>query len=101
MSLRPLGVAQEILADLKLEIVYAYDDLLFVEHNTFLVQFDDAQRTNFKVYFNAECEEDTVARLEQALTEAAKSRECTIENCGEFELATQEGSNEFQVRFLG
>lgn len=101
MSLRPLGVAQEILADLKLAIVYAYDDLLFVEHNTFLVQFDDEVRTNFRVRFNVECEAATAARLEQALTAAAKARECTIENCGRFELVAAEGAKEFQVRFLG
>lgn len=101
MSLRPLGIAQEIVNDLKFEVVYAYDDLVFVEHNTFLLQFDDARKNHFRVYFNAECEEDTAARLEQALTAAAKARECTIENCGGFELVVPEGGSEFQVRFLG
>ena len=31
MSLRPLGLAREIVNDLKFEVVYAYDDLVFVE----------------------------------------------------------------------
>lgn len=100
MSLRPLGIAQEIINDLKIEITYAYDDLVFVEHNTFLLQFDDARKNNLRVYFNTECEADTAARLEQALTAAAKVRGCTIENCGKFELVAPEGASEFQVRFL-
>ena len=101
MSLRPLGLAREIVNDLKFEVVYAYDDLVFVEHNTFLLQFDYARKDNFRVYFNAECEEDTAARLEQALTAAAKARHCTIETCGDFELVAKDGSNEFQVRLPG
>ncbi len=101
MSLRPLGLATEIIDDLKLEVTYAYDDLLFVEHNTFLLQFDDAQKSNFRIYFNVECEAGTAARLEQALSAAAKARECSIENRGKFELVVPEGGSEFQVRFLG
>jgi hypothetical protein len=100
MSLRPLGLATEIIDDLKLEVTYAYDDLLFVEHNTFILQFDDARQKNFRIYFNAECEAGTAARLEQALSAAARARECSIESCGKFELAAPEGSSEFQVRFL-
>ena len=100
MSLRPLGLATEIIDDLKLEVTYAYDDLLFVQHNTFIVQFDDAQKKNFRVYFNIECEAETVTRLEQALSAAARARECLIENGGKFELVTQEGASEFQLRFL-
>ncbi len=100
MSLRPLGLAQEIINDLKFEVVYVYDDLVFVEHNTFLVQFDDTRKNHFRLFFNVECEADTVTRLEQALSAAAKVRACTIENVGEFELVAKEGSSEFQVRFL-
>ncbi len=100
MSLRPLGLATEIIDDLKLEVTYAYEDLVFVEHNTFLLQFDDAQKKNFRIYFNVECEAGTAARLEQALSAAAKARECSIENCGRFELVVPEGGSEFQVRFL-
>ena len=100
MSLRPLGLATEIIDDLKLEVTYAYDDLLFVEHNTFILQFDDAQKHNFRIYFNIECEAGTATRLEQALSAAARARECLIENCGKFELVGQEGSSEFQLKFL-
>jgi hypothetical protein len=100
MSLRPLGIATEIVDDLKLEVTYAYDDLLFVQHNTFILQFDDAQKRNFRIYFNVECEAATAARLEQALSAAARARECLIENCGRFELVVAEGESEFDVRFL-
>ena len=100
MNLRPLGLAKETIDDLHLEVVHAYDDLLFVEHNLFLVQFDDRQQRNFKVFFNVECEDGTAARLEQALSSSARARECSIENCGKFELVAPEGASEFQVRFL-
>jgi len=101
MSLRPLDPTTEIIDDLKLEVTYAYEDLVIVEHNTFILQFDDARKKNLRIHFNVECEPDTAARLEQALTATAKARENMIENAGEFELVVPEDGSELQVRLQG
>lgn len=39
MTAKPLGKITALLADLGLEVTYAYDDLVFVQGNAFLIQF--------------------------------------------------------------
>ncbi len=51
---KPLGKITALLADLGLEVTYAYDDLVFVQHCTFLLQFTDKPST-LLAYCNEEC----------------------------------------------
>ncbi len=52
---KPLGKITAILAELGLEVTYAYDDLVFVQHSAFLLQFTDKPNI-LKLYTNAECD---------------------------------------------
>jgi len=52
---RELGIITAILADLGLEVTYAYDDLVFVQHSAFLLQFTAEPKT-LKLFTNAECD---------------------------------------------
>jgi len=52
---KPLGKITAILADLGLEVTYAYDDLVFVQHSAFLLQFTDKPKI-LKLYTNSECD---------------------------------------------
>ncbi|MCF7816632.1 MAG: hypothetical protein K9M54_02020 [Kiritimatiellales bacterium] len=53
---RPLGEITAILADLGLEVTYAYDDLVFVQHSAFLLQFTDKPKY-LKLFTNTECDQ--------------------------------------------
>lgn len=100
MNFRPLGIAKEIINTTGLDVTYAYDDLVFVEHSPFLVQFDDDNPQNLKLYFNIDCEADAAKKLEAQLVAAAKAKEFTIRNCGKFTLQQKEGVEEFEVKFF-
>ena len=52
----PLGKITAILADLGLEVTYAYDDLVFVQHSAFLLQFTDEPKI-LKLFTNSECDQ--------------------------------------------
>ncbi len=52
---KPLGKITAILADLGLEVTYAYDDLVFVQHSAFLLQFTD-QPNVLKLFTNTDCD---------------------------------------------
>ncbi len=54
-GVKELGKITAILADLGLEVTYAYDDLVFVQHSAFLLQFTD-QPNMLKLFTNTECE---------------------------------------------
>ena len=63
MTDKPLGKITALLADLGLEVTYAYDDLVFVQECAFLLQFT-AEPTILKLFTNTEChpaEANTVA----------------------------------------
>ena len=53
-EIRELGKITAVLADCGLEVTYAYDDLIFVQHSAFLLQFTDSP-TTLKLFTNTEC----------------------------------------------
>lgn len=55
LEAKPLGKITALLADLGLEVTYAYDDLVFVQHSAFLLQFTDEPKA-LKLFTNSECD---------------------------------------------
>ena len=100
MELRPLGIAKEIIEETGLELTYNYDDLVFVQHNPFMIQFDDDNAKNLKLYFNIDCEEETAVKLEAQLKASALQREFTITPSGKFEMTQKEGTEEIDIKFI-
>ena len=66
MSLKPLGIVTEIVESAGMGISYAYEDLVFLEHNAFLLEFT-ANDKELLIHINSEAEEseikDSIARL--------------------------------------
>ena len=100
MAFRPLGIAKEIIQAAGMQVTYTYDDLVFIEHSPILVQFDDVNKKNLKIYFNVECEARAAEKIEKKLNDAATEREFTITNSGEFEMAQKKGVEEIEIRLL-
>ncbi|WP_321495292.1 hypothetical protein [uncultured Desulfobacter sp.] len=100
MEFRPLGIATEIIQETGLSVTYTYDDLVFVEHNPFMIQFDDDDPKNLKLFFNADCEHDTVEKLESQLKNAGSLRKFTITTSGKFEMTQKEDTEEIDIKFI-
>ncbi len=100
MKFRPLGIAKEIIQAAGMQVTYTYDDLVFIEHSPILVQFDDKNKKNLKIYFNVDCEAGAAEKIEKKLNDAAAEREFTITNSGEFEMAQKKGVEEIEIRLL-
>ncbi|WP_319576339.1 hypothetical protein [uncultured Desulfobacter sp.] len=100
MELRPLGIAKEIIQETGLDITYNYDDLVFIEHNPFMIQFDDGNSKNLKLFFNVDCEPEAAEKLEAQLKNAALQREFTITTSGKFEMKQKEGTEEIDIKFI-
>lgn len=68
MSLKPLGMVKTIVEEAGMSISYAYEDLVFLEHSSFLLQFTDNKR-EVKVHVNSAADEAAVrgdiARLQE------------------------------------
>ncbi len=81
-------------------ITYNYDDLVFIEHNPFIIQFDDEDSKNLNLFFNVDCEQEAVEKLEAQLKNAALQREFTVTTSGKFEMKQKEDTEEIDIKFI-
>ncbi|MCB2183131.1 MAG: hypothetical protein KQH63_13940 [Desulfobulbaceae bacterium] len=69
MGQKPLGVLKDIVESMGMGISYAYEDLVFLEHSAFILQFTDNDH-EILVHINTEADmkelEDTLAKLNNA-----------------------------------
>jgi len=100
MELRPLGIATEIIQETGLNVTYTYDDLIFIEHNPFMIQFDDEKPKNLKLFFNIDCEHEVAGKLEMQLKNAASQRGFIITTNGKFEMRQKKDSEEIDIKFI-
>lgn len=69
---RPLGIITEVIEQMNLEVTYAYEDIVFISHNAFLLRMG---QTGEKVhlYFNEESNiDDRDQIIEQIATLGAE-----------------------------
>ncbi|ASQ90764.1 hypothetical protein CHL67_07380 [Prosthecochloris sp. GSB1] len=95
---RPLGIVREMITGLGHEVAYAYDDLVFVDHNACVLQFTDSPE-NLKLYFNIELPDEDAEKIAGELVEAAGKRNMRIELKGHYELAQMPGEN-LEIKFF-
>lgn len=89
--IKPLGKITAILADLGLEVTYAFDDLVFVQHSAFLLQFLD-DSPEIKLFINTECKPDVAEGVEKQIVEAHAKAGFSIVPAGRFTI--KENDNE-------
>jgi len=97
---RPLSDVKMMLEDAGFEVSYAYDDLVFVNHTAYLVQFDDENSSNLKLYFNAEIEEAQALAETKKLQPYAGSRKITLTTAGKFKLEQKADTEEIEILFF-
>ena len=98
MNLKPLGLVTEIVESAGMGISYAYEDLVFLEHNAFLLEFTPND-TELLIHINSEAEEseikDSVARLQNI----AAAHGLTFTNGGLYTL-TQADDENIRIEFF-
>lgn len=95
---RPLGLIKEMMERINLEITYVYEDLLFIEHNAFILQMGE-QGEKIHVWFNTESEETARPGIITSLSEAAAPLSLIIDPAGLFEL-NQGPDDNMELQFL-
>ena len=96
--LMPLGLAMQAVAELGLEVTYAYEDLLFVSHNAFLLQFQESG-PGLDLRFNQDCPDHEADAITAKLQTIAQQLGLEITPKGRYELA-QDGEESMSLRFL-
>ncbi len=98
-ALRPLGLVKDLIESMKLDLTYAYDDLVFVEHNAFLFRFRDDEQNALDLLFNTECPADEVGSLAPLIIERGKEFGLTIAQAGAYTLTQNEEDETISLAF--
>jgi hypothetical protein len=77
IPLRPITRVQDILKELNLDITYTYDDLVFAEHNAFILQFGEKGEEVF-LHFNTESDPEKRCHIEEQIKSAGLKQEIKI-----------------------
>lgn len=83
---RPLGLVKEILDGLGIEVTYAYEDLVFLQHNPVLLQFGQVGEILF-FHVNVETDETEADQLFAAIRSAADGQGITLVRRGRYRLS--------------
>lgn len=97
---RPLSDVKMVLEEAGADISYAYDDLIFVDHTAYLLQFDDEKPSNLKIYFNLDIESGEAEQAELKLKPLLEKRKMKLVKAGQFELKQKEESEEIEILFF-
>lgn len=95
---RPLTRIQNAIESLGLSITYAYDDLIFTEHNAFVLQMGERGEL-VAVYLNNELDEPARPKMIRKVTEAGTKEELLITHKGYYSLEEAQGEN-VQIKFF-
>ena len=98
MGLKKLGVVKDIVDSIGMGISYAYEDLVFLQHNALLLQFAKDDNTVI-VHRNREAEEPAVSEAVEELKRAATAHEMTFVDGSLYEL-TQADDENLRIEFL-
>ena len=99
MSLKPLGMVKTIVEAAGMGISYAYEDLVFLEHNSFLLQFTDNDH-EVMVHVNSEADEATVQGDIERLQEVARKFAMQFTRGTHYTLVP-EGEEAIRIEFSG
>lgn len=95
LSLTPII---KLVEEMGLEVTYAFEDLVFVEHSAFLFQFFTSQK--IALYFNKDCPDDDASQLEQQVINSGAKKELTIMRKGRFSISQKEGEENLELLFF-
>lgn len=98
---RELTKIKELIEELGFVISYPFDDLLFIDSNAFLIQFDDANLNSFFLHFNDRLSQEVQTELKDKIMSASFDKGLKINTKGQFQLKQKEGSDdEVELKFI-
>jgi hypothetical protein len=97
-QLKPLGTVMQLLEELGHEITYAYEDLVFVDHNDFLLQFENTG-SSLNLFFNKSCPKSETEKIEQMIIPAGDRKGLSITIKGSYNVTEKEDEN-LQIEFF-
>ena len=95
---RPLGLVKQFLEEIGIEVTYAFEDLIFIQHNAILLQFGKVGEILF-CYTNEDADAVEATQLFAAIQAKAGDHGITLVQRGRYRLSEAEGEN-LSLEFL-
>ena len=96
---RPLGIVKTLMETLGFEVTHCYEDLIFVEHNAFLLRME-AKGQEVSLLFNTESDIDKREEIEELLKNAGKTYNLAISCSGTYQMTANETEGTINILFL-
>lgn len=97
---RPLGIIKEMIETIGLETTYVYEDLVFIEHNAFLLQMGEKGK-DVSVLFNTDSNPEARPEMLARLQRASAPLGLEISEGDLFSINQQEGEESIQLEIIG
>lgn len=95
---KPLGLIKTLIETCGLDVSYVYDDLVFINHNAYLLQMGE-QGEDIGIWFNSESNlADRPVMLKQ-LVEAGVKMSLNIFEKGTYSLKSEDNEESFRLEF--
>ena len=98
MALRPLGTVKELVESIGMGMSFAYEDLVFLEHNAFILQFGE-DNESLIIHTNEEADPAELAAGLANLEKAASAYAVQVVKGRVYRLS-QTGDEEIRLEFL-
>ena len=100
MPFRPLGKVLNLVNSIGLDVNHFYDDLVFVNNNSFILRYSGKDESLVYIHFNVECPDEDSEKIFSALLKEAKKEKIKIEESSKITLEQIEGKEELLIKFL-
>lgn len=99
IPLRPLGLVKNLVEAVGLDIAYLYDDLIFIEHNAFLLQMGAEKGEEIGVWFNEESAPADRPLMLLRLQEEGRRYGLQVQEKGSYSLTDNGNGDGVDIRF--
>ncbi len=95
---RPLGIIKTILESLGFEVTHCYEDLVFVEHNAFLLRMEE-KGEEVSLLFNMESDEDKRDEIAALIKNEAEKHHIITSCPGTYQMTPNETDGTINLEF--
>lgn len=82
-----------------LDIMYAYDDLVFPEHGAFLIQFNEKDSNLLFCHFHEDCDKEEQQKILSSLKRTGALNSLIIQKGSSYKLS-EKNKTEIEIKFL-
>lgn len=96
---RPLGLIVTMLENIGFQVSHWHEDLVFIEHNAFLLQMGEKGK-EIGVWFNVDCESEKKDQIMDAFKGQEPLFNFQIDKSGAYKLVANQEDETLQIEFI-